>query len=99
MLHLAHRSATHDRQPNLSADGSTGHAPNPVFISTREVILTTAAVASTPAATVHRHSTVSTLLGAISHVRVRLPEPHPVYLRRGANYFEGARMSRLMEHL
>ena len=97
MFQLAHRSAAHDVGPKPSADDSTAQAPNLVFISTREVIFNTAA--AVPAATVHRHSAVSTLLGAISHVHVKLPEPHPIYPRRGANYFDAARMSRLMERL
>jgi hypothetical protein len=95
VLHLAHRSAVHDVGPKPSADSSTGHAPNPVFISTGEVIFNTAA--AVPAATIHHHSAVSALLGAISHIHVKLPEPHPIYQR--ANYFDAARMSRLMEHL
>jgi hypothetical protein len=66
-----------------------------VFISTREVIFNTAA--AVPAATDHHHSAVSKLLGAISHIHVKLPERHPIYQR--ANYFDAARMSRLMEHL
>jgi hypothetical protein len=66
-----------------------------VFISTREVIFYTAA--AVPAATDHHRSGVSKLLGAISHIHVKLPEPHPIYQR--PNYFDAARMSRLMEHL
>jgi len=97
MFQLAHRSAAHDVEPKPSADNSTAQAPNLVFISTREVIFNTAA--TVPAAMVHHRSVVSTVLGAISHINVKLPEPHPIYPRRGANYFEAARMSRLMEHL
>jgi hypothetical protein len=97
MFQLAHRSAAHDVGQKPSADSSTAQAPNLVFISTREVIFNTAAAG--PATTVHHRSVVATLLGAISHIHVKLPEPHPIYPRRGANYFEAARMSRLMEHL
>jgi hypothetical protein len=97
MFQLAHRSAAHDVGPKPSADNSTAQAPNLVFISTRQVIFHTAA--AVPAPTAHHHSVVSTLLGAISHIHVKLPEPHPIYPRRGVNYFEAARMSRLMEHL
>ncbi len=95
MFQLAHRSASHDVGPTPSTDSSIAHAPNLVFISTREVILNTAA--AVPAATDHHHSAVSKLLGVISHMHVKLPEPHPIYQR--ANYFDAGRMSRLMEHL
>jgi hypothetical protein len=95
VFQLTHRSASHDVGPTPSADSSTAHAPSPVFISTREVIFNTAA--AVPAATDHHHSAVSKLFGVINHIHVKPFEPHPIYQR--ANYFDAARMSRLMEHL
>lgn len=84
MFQLAHRTASHDGGSMPPADGSSL-----VFISTQEVIFNTGVD--------HHHSAVSKLLGAISHIHVKLPEPHPIYQR--ANYFDAGRMSRLMEHL
>jgi hypothetical protein len=97
MFQLAHKSAAHRVGPNPSADSSTAEAPNLVFVSTQEVIFNTAV--AVPAATAHHHSVVSALLGTISHFHVKLAEAQPIYPRRGANYFEAARMSRLIEHL
>jgi hypothetical protein len=58
-----------------------------------------AAATTEPATTAHHNLVASALIESISHIHVQRHEPHPVYLGRGATYFEAARMSRLMEHL
>jgi hypothetical protein len=73
--------------------------PTPVLISEQEVVLSTAAAAFVPRATTRRHWPVTTLIAAIGRIHIVLPEPRPCYPRREASYFEGARMSRQMDHL
>ena len=72
--------------------------PAPVLITEEEVVFNTAAAALVPPATTRRHR-LGTLVAAIGRIHIGLPEPRPIYPRREAIYFQGARMSRQMDHL
>ncbi len=74
-------------------------SPTPVLISEQEVVLSTAAAALVPPATIPRHWRGTTLIAAIGRIHIGLPEPRPCYPRREASYLEGGRMSRQMDHL
>jgi hypothetical protein len=99
MLHLLSRSTVPDVGSAPSEGGTERHASTPVLITEQEVVFSTAAATLLPPATVHRRWRGTTLTAAIGHIHIRLPEPRPIYPRHEATYFEGARMSRLMEHL
>lgn len=78
---------------------SARDASTPVLISEQEVLFNSAVAASVSPATTRRHWSDAALITAIGHIHLRLPEPRPIYTRREASYFEGGRMSRMMEHL
>ena len=73
--------------------------PAPVLISEQEVLLSTAAARFVAPAMITRHWRGAALIEAIGRIHIGLPEPRPCYPRRTASYFEGARMSREMDHL
>jgi hypothetical protein len=73
--------------------------PTPVLISEQEVLLSTAAARFVAPAMIPRHWWGTALIETIGRIHIALPEPRPCYPRRGAIYFEGARMSREMDHL
>ncbi len=81
-----------------TVDSARG-ASTPVLISEQEVLFNTAVAASVSPATTHRHWPGAALATAIGHIYFRLPEPRPIYPGHEAGYFEGGRMSRMMEHL
>jgi hypothetical protein len=75
-------------------------AAAPVVITEQEVLFSTAAAVSVPAAVVsHRHWPGAAFFSAVGHIRLRLPEARPHCPRCEGSYFEAARMSRAMEHL
>lgn len=88
-----------DRLMHQTTVDSARDASTPVLISEQEVLFNTAVAASVSPATTRRHWSGAALITAIGHIHLRLPEPRPIYPRREASYFEGARMSRMMEHL
>jgi hypothetical protein len=99
MLHLLSKPAP-DVGPAPSPVTPKRHTSTPLLISEQEVVCSTAAAAFVvPPAMTHRHWRATPLIAAIGHVHIRLPEPLPHYSRREASYFEGARMSRQMDHL
>ncbi|KZS81612.1 hypothetical protein [Mycobacterium persicum] len=69
-----------------------------VLITEQQVLFSSAAAIAAPATTHHR-GLGTTLMAAIGHIHIRLPEPRPIYPRRETSYFEAARMSREMDHL
>ena len=100
-LHIPHFPPKHTARnvrPAASAVGSRQDT-KPVLITEQEVRFNTAAAALVRPATTHRRWSATTLIAAIGHIHIGLPEPQPCYPRREANYFEAARMSRHMEHL
>lgn len=99
MLHLLSKPAAPAVRPASSAVSGTQHASTPVLISEQEVVFNTAAAALVPPATTHRHWPGGRLIAAVGRIHIALPEPRPHYPRRDASYFEGARMSRQMDHL
>jgi hypothetical protein len=99
MLHLLSKPAAPAAGQASSAVSGTRHASTPVHISEQEVVFSTAAAALLAPATTDRQWRATRLIAAISHLHMRLPEPRPLYPRREASYFEGARMSRQMDHL
>ena len=99
MLHLLSKPAP-DVGPAPSPVSPKRHTSTPLLISEQEVVFSTAAAAVVvPPATTHRHWRATPLIAAIGHIHIRLPEPRPHYSLREASYFEGARMSRQMDHL
>jgi hypothetical protein len=88
------RLGTHKTTVDSPRDAST-----PVLISEQEVLFNTAVAASVSPATTRRHWPGAALATAIDHIHLRLPEPRPIYPGHEAGYFEGGRMSRMMEHL
>jgi hypothetical protein len=74
-------------------------AGTPNVISEQEVLFNTAGAASVSPATTRHHWPGAALTTAIGHIHLRLPEPRPIYPGHEAGYFEGGRMSRMMEHL
>jgi hypothetical protein len=99
MLHPLSKPAAPSGWPASAPVSGTRHASTPVHISEQEVVFSTAAAALLTPATTHRHWRATRLMAAISHIHIGLPEPRPLYPRREASYFEGARMSRQMDHL
>lgn len=100
MAHLlAGSPATADVGPAPPAVDSTQRTPTPVLITEHEVAFNTAAAASVAPAVTRRHWPGASLIAAIGRIHLALPEPRPHYPRREASYFEGARMSRLMDRL
>jgi hypothetical protein len=99
MLHLLSKPAAPAVRPASSPVSGTRNASTPALISEQEVVLSTAAAALLTPATTHRRWHATRLTAAISHIHIGLPEPRPLYPRREASYFEGARMSRQMDHL
>jgi hypothetical protein len=99
MLHLLSKPAAPAVAPAFSPVSGTRHASTPALISEQEVVFSSAAVALPTHATTHRQWRATRLTAAISHIHLGLPEPRPLYPRREASYFEGARMSRQMDHL
>jgi hypothetical protein len=99
MLHLLPKPPAPDVEPAPSAVSSTRHASAPVLSTEQDVLFKTAAAASVPSGTTHRHWPGAALIAAIRHIRIRLPEPQPINPRHEASYFDSARMSRMMEHL
>jgi hypothetical protein len=99
MLHLLSKPAAPAVGPASSPVSGTRHASTPALISEQEVVFSTAAAALPTPATTHRRWRATRLIAAISHIHIGLPEPRPLYPRREASYFEGARMSRQMDHL
>ena len=98
MLHLLSKPAAPAVGPASSPVSGTRHASTPALISEQEVVFSTVAAALLTHATTHRQWRATRLIAAISHIHIRLPEPRPLYPRE-ASYFEGARMSRQMDHL
>jgi hypothetical protein len=98
MLHLLPKPV-----PDIGSAPSEGRserrASTPVLITEQAVVFSTAAAAPLSPATAHRRWRGTTLIAAIGHIHIRPPEPRPIYPRHEASYFEGGRMSRLMEHL
>jgi hypothetical protein len=88
------RLGMHQRTVDSARDAST-----PVFITEQEVLFHTAVAASLSPATTRRHWSGAAMITAIGHLHLRLPEPRPIYPGHEASYFEGGRMSRMMEHL
>ncbi len=99
MLHLLSKTAAPGVGPAFTPVSGTRHASTPALISEQEVVFSTAAAAILSPATTHGHWRVTRLIAAIGHIHIGLPEPRPLYPRREASYFEGARMSRQMDHL
>jgi hypothetical protein len=97
MLHLRSKPAP-DVGPAASRASFKRHASTPVLISEQEVVFNTAAAGLVPAATTRRGWRATALIAALGRVHIGLPEPRPHNPRRDAHYFEGARMSRLMDH-
>jgi hypothetical protein len=99
MLHLRSRATVPDLGSAPSEVGSERRATTPVLITEQEVVFSTAAATSLPPATAHRRWRGATLIAAIGHIPIRLPEPRPIYPGREGSYFEAARMSRQMGRL
>lgn len=99
MLHLLSKPAAPAVGPAFSPVSGTRHDSTPALISEQEVAFSTAAAALPTPATTHRRWRATRLIAAISRIHIGLPEPRPLYPRREASYFEGARMSRQMDHL
>jgi hypothetical protein len=77
---------------------STQSKPQPILITEQQVAFATAVATSlSPAAP--RPRMAARVFAAVRGLRIGLPEPRPTYPRRGASYFEAARMSREMDHL
>ena len=98
MLHLLPKRPAPDVEPAPSAVSSEQHSSTPVLITEQEVLFKSVADVSVPPATTHRHWPAASI-AAIRRIRIRLPEPRPIYPRREASYSDSARMSRMMEHL
>jgi hypothetical protein len=99
MLHLLSKPPVPDVGQAPCAVSSTRHAPAPGLISEQEVLFATAAATLVPPATTRRHRLSAALFATIRRIHIALPEPRPTYPRREAGYFEGARLSRQMDHL
>jgi len=99
MLHLLSKPAAPVNGPASAGVSPSHHVSTPVPITEQEVVFSTAAATSLPPATDHRRWRGATLIAAIGHIHIRLPEPRPRYPRREASYFEAARVSRQMDHL
>jgi hypothetical protein len=97
MSHSLANPAVPDIEPTSSVVTTAGRQ-RPALVSEQEVVFTTA-VAFAPSGMHHRQPLGTPLLAAFRSVHIRLPEPRPICARREASYFEGARMSRQMEHL
>ena len=91
-------TATPDVGSAPSAVDPTQHSPTRVLVTEQDVAFRTAAAISVPPATTH-HRRLGTMISAIGHIHIALPEPRPHYPRREPNFFEAARMSREMGHL
>ncbi|EUA05870.1 hypothetical protein I546_5856 [Mycobacterium kansasii 732] len=83
---------------NAGRAGTDAGSKTPVLVSEQRVLFSSAAALAAPATTHHR-GLGTTVLAAIGHIHIRLPEPRPAYPRRETSYFEAARMSREMDHL
>ena len=77
--------------------GPTRCKPTPVFITEREVALSTAAATSTTPN--HRRWLHSTGLATVGRILSALTQPLPHRPRREPSYMEAARMSRAMDRL
>jgi hypothetical protein len=99
MFHLLPKPPAPDVESAPSAVSSKRHSSAPVLITEQEVLFKSVAAVSLPPATTHRHWPGAASIAAIRHIRIRLPEPRPIYPRREASYSDAARMSRMMEHL
>lgn len=82
-----------------SASDTTESTTTRVLVTEQEVAFSTGAAMSAPAPARHHRWLGATLIAAIGHIRVRLPERRPIYPRREGSYFEAARMSRAMDRL
>jgi len=92
-------TATPDVGSAPSAHEPTQSTTTRVLVTENEVLLSSAAAISAPPATARYRRLGATVIAAIGHIHIQLPEPRPRYPRREANYFEGARMSRAMDRL
>jgi hypothetical protein len=81
-----------------SAVCTAQHGRAGIVVSEQEVVFSTAAAISVQATT-RRRRLATTLTATIGRIHLALPEPRPIYPRRGCNYVEAARMSREMGHL
>lgn len=100
MAHLlAGSPAIPDVGPAPSAVDSTQRTPPPVLITEGEVAFNTAAAGYVRPATTRRHWPGTTLIAAVRHIHIALPEPRLHYPPRDPSYFEAARLSRQMDHL
>lgn len=99
-LHIPHLVPKHTASQVGPAPFAVGSRQDtkPVLITEQEVRFNTAAALVRPDTT-HRRWSGRTLIAAIGHIHIGLPEPRPCYPRREPNYYEAARMSRHMEHL
>jgi hypothetical protein len=92
-------TATPDVESAPSAVDSTKYGATGAFVTEQEVAFATAATISVPTATTRHRRLGTTLIAAIGHIHIALPEPRPHYARRDPDYFEAARISREMDHL
>ena len=99
MLHLLPKSHSLPDRPVPDVEPASAAVSPPVLISEQEVLFNTAVAASVSPATTRHHWSGAAVATAIGHIHLRLPEPRPMYPGHEAGYFEGGRMSRMMEHL
>ncbi|WP_139829493.1 hypothetical protein [Mycobacterium gastri] len=99
MWHLLSHPHAPDVGQARSGISSVEHVTAHVRVSEHDVKFSGAAATSTPPAPIHHHWPGATLVDAVRHIHITLPEPRPVYRRREAGYSEVAWMSRQMDHL
>jgi hypothetical protein len=99
MLHLHSNPTARDVWPASWRVAFKRPTATPVLLTEWHVEESPAAATVRPPTTAHRHWRGTAVITAIGHVRIRLPEPRPIYPRRRASYFDDAQMSREMDHL
>jgi hypothetical protein len=99
MLHLLPKLHSLPDRPVPDVEPASRDASTPVLITEQDVLLDTAVAASVSPATTRHHWSGAAFATAIGHIHLGLPEPRPIYPGHEAGYFEGGRMSRMMEHL
>jgi hypothetical protein len=98
MLHLLSKPTARDVGRAPSRVNFERPAVTTVLVTEQQSVYSTAAATVRPPTPAHRHWRGTTLITAIGHIHIRLPEPRPIYPRR-ASYFDDARMSREMDRL
>jgi hypothetical protein len=99
MLHFHSTTTARDVQPASWRMTLRRPAVTRVFFTEWHVEGGTATAPVPPPTAAHRHWQATSVIAAIGHIRIRLPEPRPIYPRRRASCFDDAQMSREMGHL